>query len=47
VQLLKPALYRHSSDIPNTHKAPVRPDPSLEKLALYNSCRVRVPISLI
>jgi hypothetical protein len=47
VQLLKPALYSHSSDIPNAQRAPMRPYPSLEKLAVDNSRRVGVPVSFI
>jgi hypothetical protein len=39
--------YCNGPDVPDAHTAPVGSYPSLEKLAIYNSCRVRVPISLI
>ena len=47
MQLLKPAFYGDSSDIPDAHTTPVRSYPSLEKLAVDDPRRVRVPISFI
>jgi hypothetical protein len=46
-KLLETAFYSHSSDIPDADRAPMRPYPSFEKLAIYDSRRVRVPISFI
>ena len=46
-QFLEPAFYSHSSDIPDAHRAPMRTYPSFEKLAIYDSRRVRMPINLI
>lgn len=46
-QLLAPALYRDSADIPDAHVTPVRSYPSLEEIALHNPRRVGVPISFI
>jgi hypothetical protein len=47
MQLLKPACYGDSSDIPDAQTTPVRSYPSLEKLAVHNPRRVGVPISFI